>query len=337
MKEQLIIFDLVSVIVLRLKLTTTNFQLLCSVLICFMKVFAGWMQSELQCMHCDHCSRKVEPFLDISLSLDLLHTAKTKNAVKNHTLDGEICEETVGNDGNSIVEDGTLEESALSSQNSLSQSQKEVKVKPDPHDQSITLDECLQHYTSTETLSEQVQCDACKQHRPSRKRLTIATTPKVLILHFKRFDSLRQLKICSKVDFPLKGLDLAPFMQQQQQRQQQQQQQQEQQPSQCKQNTDHKTPSSQPIDLSGIKPLSPSISKVADSKDTPLLYDLQGLISHKGSLNQVSYDCSAHYFMLLLMINITLRNKNNLQGHYVSYIATMKDSGATSDSTSWMK
>ena len=277
-------------------------------------------------MHCDHCSRKVEPFLDISLSLDLLHTAKTKNAVKNHTLDGEICEEIVGNDGISIGDDGTLEDSALSSQNSLSQSQKEVKVKADPHDQSITLDECLQHYTSTETLSEQVQCDACKQHRPSRKRLTIATTPKVLILHFKRFDSLRQLKICSKVNFPLKGLDLAPFMQQQQE-----------QPSQCKQNTDHKTPSSQPIDLSGIKPLSPSISKVADSKDTPLLYDLQGLISHKGSLNQVSYDCSAHNFILLLMINITLRNQNNLQGHYVSYIATMKDSGATSDSTSWMK
>lgn len=277
-------------------------------------------------MHCDHCSRKVEPFLDISLSLDLLHTAKTKSAVKNHALVGEICEGNIGNDGTSLGEDGTLEDSALSSQNSLSQSQKEVKVKADPHDESITLNECLQHYTSTETLSEQVQCDACKQHRPSRKRLTIATTPKVLILHFKRFDSLRQLKICSKVNFPLKGLDLAPFMQQQQQ-----------QPSQCKQNSDDKTPSSQLHNPSDLKPFSPSISKVADSKDTPLLYDLQGLISHKGSLNQVSYDFSAHYFILLLMINLTLRNKNNLQGHYVSYIATMKDSGATSDSTSWMK
>lgn len=238
-------------------------------------------------MHCDHCSRKVEPFLDISLSLDLLHTTKTKNAVKNNALDGEICEGNVGNDGNSISEDITLEEGIFSSTKSSSQNQKEFKAKPDPHDQSITLDECLQHYTSTETLSEQVQCDACKQHRPSRKRLTIATTPKVLILHFKRFDSLRQLKICSKVNFPLKGLDLAPFMQQQQQ-----------QPSQCKQNKDNKTPSSQSIDLSGIKSLSPSISKVADSKDTPLLYDLQGLISHKGSLNQVSYDLSVHIILL---------------------------------------
>jgi ubiquitin C-terminal hydrolase len=284
-KKQLIIFALVSVFVLRLKLTATNFQLLCSVLFCFMKVFAGWMQSELQCMHCDHCSRKVEPFLDISLSLDLLHTAKSEKVVKSHTLDGEICEGNIANDGTSLGEDGTLEEGAFSSQNSLSQSQKEVKVKPDSHDESITLDECLQHYTSTETLSEQVQCDACKQHRPSRKRLTIATTPKVLILHFKRFDSLRQLKICSKVNFPLRGLDLAPFMQQQQ-------------PSQCKQNIDDKTPSSQILNPSGIKPLSPLISKVADSKDTPLIYDLQGLISHKGSLTQVSYDFSAQFYLI---------------------------------------
>jgi ubiquitin C-terminal hydrolase len=252
-----------------------------------MKVFAGWMQSELQCMHCDHCSRKVEPFLDISLSLDLLHTAKTKNAVKNHTLDGEICEGNIANDGTSIGGDGSLEEGAFSSQNSLSQSQKEVKVKPDPHDESITLDECLQHYTSTETLSEEVQCDACKQHRPSRKRLTIATTPKVLILHFKRFDSLRQLKICSKVNFPLRGLDLAPFMQQQQQ-----------QSSQCKQNIDDKSPSSQIHNPGGINPLSPSISKVSDSKDTPLIYDLQGLISHKGSLTQVSHDLIAQFYLI---------------------------------------
>ena len=261
-----------------------------------MKVFAGWMQSELQCMHCDHCSRKVEPFLDISLSLELLHTAKTNlSPAKNHSLngDGEICEVDLTQEEIDLDLDVPSKDFTFTSINSQPESLKEVKIKLDPHDESITLDQCLQHYTSIETLSEQVQCDACKQHRPSRKRLTLAATPKVLILHFKRFDSLRQLKICSKVNFPLKGLDLAPFMQQQQQ----------QQPSQRKQNADDRTPSSHVLGSGDTQSL-PPISKAADSKSTPLLYDLQGLISHKGSLNQVSYDYSAHFLILFLIINI---------------------------------
>ena len=237
-------------------------------------------------MHCDHCSRKVEPFLDISLSLELLHTAKTNlSPTKNLPLngDGEMCEVDLTQEEINLDHDVPLKDVTCTSINSQTESLKEIKVKLDPHDESITLDQCLQHYTSIETLSEQVQCDACKQQRPSRKRLTLAATPKVLILHFKRFDSLRQLKICSKVNFPLKGLDLAPFMQQQQ-------------PSQRKQNADDKSPSSHILG-SGDTPTFPPITKAADLKSTPLLYDLQGLISHKGSLNQVSYNYSpVHIF-----------------------------------------
>lgn len=243
-------------------------------------------------MHCDHCSRKVEPFLDISLSLDLLHTAKTNlSPTKNHSLngDGEICEVDLTQDEINLDPGVPSNDVTFTSLNSQPESLKEVKVKLDPHDESITLYQCLQHYTSIETLSEQVQCDACKQHRPSRKRLTLAATPKVLILHFKRFDSLRQLKICSKVNFPLKGLDLAPFMQQQQQ-----------QPSQRKQNADDRTPSSQILG-SGDTQYIPPITKAVDSKSTPLLYDLQGLISHKGSLHQVSYDMTtAHSYQFYI-------------------------------------
>ena len=227
-------------------------------------------------MHCDHCSRKVEPFLDISLSLDLMHSAKTNSPLKNHVLDGEICEGNLTNDRNNSDMEVPIEDDTNSSPQSL----REVKVKLDPHDQSISLHQCLQHYTSIETLSEQVQCDACQQHRPSRKRLTIAATPKVLILHFKRFDSLRQLKICSKVNFPLKGLDLAPFMKQQHS-------------GQRKQNVNDKSPEGHNLGPSDTKSFSPPIFKAADAKDTPILYDLQGLISHKGSLNQVPYNFNA--------------------------------------------
>jgi hypothetical protein len=63
-----------------------------------------------------------------------------------------------------------------------------------------------------ETLSEQIECEVCEQHRLFKKQLSLALAPRVLILHFKRFDAFRQLKISTDVTFPLRSLDLSPFM-----------------------------------------------------------------------------------------------------------------------------
>lgn len=219
-------------------------------------------------MHCNHCSYKLEPFLDISLSLDITIPPLPNDECSNNFADAnrrEIQKETeVGNeieeDTNELVDD--LVQSTAAASPSLPRSLPHSGVKDD----SITLAQCLEHFTSQETLSEQVHCDKCKQHRPSKKRLSLSAAPKVLILHFKRFDSLRQLKICSKVNFPLRDLDLTPFMQQQ-----------------------HHVPES-PHELISSRNLThatPLFGTAQNTKSSPLLYDLQGLVSHRGSLTQV--------------------------------------------------
>ena len=129
--------------------------------------------------------------------------------------------------------------------------------------ENISLKECLQNFTLLEPLSELVMCDVCKKPQPAHKQLNIASLPKVLVLHLKRFDSVKQQKLNTKVAFDLNGLDLAPF-------------------------------TYIPQNHSGT---------------SDMIYDLQGVITHKGSLNS---------------------------GHYIAYIAgnptNVKDHG-----TRWLR
>ena len=218
-------------------------------------------------MHCNHCSYKLEPFLDISLSLDI--TAPpfpiddcSKNLAGTNEL--EIQKETEA--GNEIERDTNelidlVNDDLGQSGSAALLSQPRAIAHSGVKDDSITLEQCLEHFTSQETLSEHVHCDKCKQHRPSKKRLALSAAPKVLILHFKRFDSLRQLKICSKVNFPLRDLDLTPFMQ-------------------------HHHVVESPHETH-TSPLFGAVNTAQNPKSSPLLYDLQGLVSHRGSLTQV--------------------------------------------------
>jgi hypothetical protein len=141
-----------------------------------------------------------------------------------------------------------------------------------------------------------VHCDRCLQHRPSKKRMTLSMPPKVLILHFKRFDSLKQLKISSHVDLPLRGLDLSPFVQQQYRQQLE------------RNHLFSPTGSGVPLSRSssGIPNCRSSTNSSNDileeqgsgldqgQNNSHLLYDLQGLVSHKGSLTQVKTDAIMH-------------------------------------------
>lgn len=43
------------------------------------------------------------------------------------------------------------------------------------------------------------------------KQLSVFTPPPVLILHLKRFDFFRQTKISTRVEFPLQNLDISQF------------------------------------------------------------------------------------------------------------------------------
>jgi ubiquitin C-terminal hydrolase len=56
-------------------------------------------------------------------------------------------------------------------------------------------------------------CDKCLKPQPACKQLSIVQPPKLLIVHLKRFDALKQSKLNSHVNFPLQDLNFYPFMQ----------------------------------------------------------------------------------------------------------------------------
>jgi ubiquitin C-terminal hydrolase len=53
----------------------------------------------------------------------------------------------------------------------------------------LTLEECMQHYYAPEHLKgdNKYMCSGCKKKNEARKRFSIETSPRTLIINFKRF------------------------------------------------------------------------------------------------------------------------------------------------------
>jgi len=79
------------------------------------------------------------------------------------------------------------------------------------HDE-ISLTQCLESYTAVETLADPFTCQKCQAQRVSSKQLTINQIPNVLVLHLKRFDARRSRKVEAVVNFPVRGLNMAPYI-----------------------------------------------------------------------------------------------------------------------------
>ena len=80
----------------------------------------------------------------------------------------------------------------------------------------VELVECLDRYTSPETLSsENYTCRKCNGPKEAKKKLTLTRLPPVLPIHFKRFSHSKSSKESQKVDtrvrFPFK-LDMLPYV-----------------------------------------------------------------------------------------------------------------------------
>jgi ubiquitin carboxyl-terminal hydrolase 4/11/15 len=84
----------------------------------------------------------------------------------------------------------------------------------------ITLEDCLNEYGKSETLSEQNAwfCPRCKEHRRADKMFELWKAPDILVMHFKRFSSNRNFrdKLEVKVEYPTEGLDLSSMVRDQQ-------------------------------------------------------------------------------------------------------------------------
>ncbi|KAF2275388.1 ubiquitin carboxyl-terminal hydrolase 2 [Westerdykella ornata] len=86
-----------------------------------------------------------------------------------------------------------------------------------PHDRPADLRDCLRSYCAHEQLTgkEEWRCPRCKTNREAMKKITITRAPESLVIHFKRFKAShteRAHKVRTAINFPLRGLDLGPFM-----------------------------------------------------------------------------------------------------------------------------
>ena len=78
----------------------------------------------------------------------------------------------------------------------------------------FTLDECLDEFGKSETLSasDAWYCPRCKEHRRAKKTLEIWKAPDILVIHLKRFSAHSRWtsnKLDVNVNFPVEGLDLS--------------------------------------------------------------------------------------------------------------------------------
>jgi len=82
---------------------------------------------------------------------------------------------------------------------------------------TVKLEDCLASYCREERLGRGHEwcCPHCQKTRDATKRITLTKAPPYLVVHFKRFhadSSGNAHKVSTVVDFPLQGLDLAPYM-----------------------------------------------------------------------------------------------------------------------------
>ncbi|KAI9659606.1 MAG: ubiquitin-specific protease doa4 [Alyxoria varia] len=92
-----------------------------------------------------------------------------------------------------------------------------ISVEIPSNSRTVDIRDCLRSYCSSEMLSgEEVwKCPFCRCEREATKRITISRAPNFLVVHFKRFSashSEKARKITTPVEFPIKDLDLEPFM-----------------------------------------------------------------------------------------------------------------------------
>lgn len=79
------------------------------------------------------------------------------------------------------------------------------------------IQDCLASYCKEERLSgdEVWKCPRCNKEREATKKITITRAPQFLVVHFKRFSAGRgetARKVRTPIDFPLRNLDLEPYM-----------------------------------------------------------------------------------------------------------------------------
>lgn len=90
--------------------------------------------------------------------------------------------------------------------------EKEKKLAMERAKRDITLYDCLDMFSKSEVLSHNDlwRCPKCKEEKQATKKIELWSTPDILIIHLKRFESSRSFsgKIDATIEFPIEDLDL---------------------------------------------------------------------------------------------------------------------------------
>ena len=81
-----------------------------------------------------------------------------------------------------------------------------------PGSGKLSLERCLDHFTTPENLSDPVDCPACGKKTATKKQHTFSKLPKVLCVHLKRFHAALNKKIEDFVAFPAWGLNMGTHL-----------------------------------------------------------------------------------------------------------------------------
>ncbi|KAK9883999.1 hypothetical protein WA026_004934 [Henosepilachna vigintioctopunctata] len=159
-------------------------------------IFDGKILSSVQCLTCNRISSRVETFQDVSLPIPS----------KEHLM---LLHER------SVPPDSTFPESVISVQDGwilwIFNWLKSWFYGP-----TVTLHDCLAAFFSTDELKgdNMYSCERCSKLRNGIKFSKVLQLPEILCIHLKRFrhELMFSSKISSPVSFPLKGLEMKPYL-----------------------------------------------------------------------------------------------------------------------------
>ncbi|XP_030753353.1 ubiquitin carboxyl-terminal hydrolase 20 isoform X2 [Sitophilus oryzae] len=161
-------------------------------------IFDGKLLSSVQCLTCDRVSSRVETFQDLSLpipSKDHLVLLHGRASVPSAT-----CTDAVA----APAQDGWL-------------SWLLAWLRSWWYGPAVTLHDCLAAFFSTDELKgdNMYSCERCNKLRNGVKYSKVLQLPEVLCVHLKRFrhELMYSSKIAAAVSFPLRDLDMWPYLQ----------------------------------------------------------------------------------------------------------------------------
>ncbi|CAG9821183.1 unnamed protein product [Phaedon cochleariae] len=162
-------------------------------------IFDGKLLSSVQCLTCDRVSSRIETFQDLSLPIPSRdHIVVLHGRPSAAPTEGATCSDAL-----MPVQDGWL-------------AWMFAWLRSWFYGPTVTLHDCLAAFFSTDELKgdNMYSCEKCNKLRNGIKFSKVLQLPEVLCIHLKRFrhELMFSSKISSAVSFPLKGLDMRPYL-----------------------------------------------------------------------------------------------------------------------------